>query len=62
MYIHCTEDQSSHCSVSNDSYLKDKVDELDQKVEGIFNQTQGNYTIMFMHMNMHNEPDSLKLS
>ena len=39
-YIH-TEDQSSHCSLSDDSFLKDKVEELDQKVEGILNQTQG---------------------
>ena len=39
-YIHL-EDQSSHCSLSDDSFLKDKVEELDQKVDGIFNQTQG---------------------
>ena len=37
-----TEEQSSHCSVSDDSFLKDKVEELHQKVEGILNQTQGN--------------------
>jgi hypothetical protein len=38
-----TEEQSSHCSASDNSFLKDKVEELDQKVEGILNQTQGNY-------------------
>ena len=41
-----TGDQSSHCSVSDDSFFKDKVEELDQKVEGILNQTQGNCTLI----------------
>jgi hypothetical protein len=41
-----TEEQSSHCSTSDDSFLKDKIEELDQKIEGILNQTQGNYAFI----------------
>ena len=44
-YIHA-EGQSSHCSLSDDSFLKDKIEELDQKVEGILNQTQGTYIMI----------------
>ena len=42
LYLHAG-DEASHCPVNDDSYLKDKVEELDQKVEGIINQTHGNY-------------------
>ena len=45
-----TEERSSPYSVSDDSFLKDKVEELDQKVEGILNQTQG------MISSTHNKP------
>jgi hypothetical protein len=47
-----TDEQSSHCSVSDDSFLKEKVEELDQKVEGILNQTQGNFTTHNIHANV----------
>ena len=40
--IIATEEQSSHCSMSDDSFFKDKLEELDRKVEEILNQTQGN--------------------
>ena len=33
-------DESNHCSVEEDSYLKDRVDELDIKIEGVLNHTQ----------------------
>jgi hypothetical protein len=49
--MQATEEQSSHCSATDDSFLKDKVEELDQKIEEILNQTQGNYAFI-MHDNI----------
>ena len=46
-YIY-VEGQSSHCSLSEDSFFKDKIEELDQKVEGILNQTQGTYIMILI--------------
>ena len=56
--IIATEEQSSHCSVSDDSFLKDKVEELDQKVEGILNQTQGMISSTHNKHTNHNLPPS----
>lgn len=44
--------EASHCPAIDDNYLKVKVEELDQKVEGILNQTQGNRVQrrLFIHL------------
>lgn len=34
----------NHCTANGDSFIKDGLEELDQKVEEIFNQTQGRRT------------------
>ena len=45
IYYSKVESEASHCPANDNSYLKDKVEVLDQKVEGILNQTQGNYNL-----------------
>ena len=44
--------------MSDDSFLKDKVEELDQKVEGILNQTQGMISSTHNKHTNHNLPPS----
>ena len=33
--------EQNHCTPSDDSYIKDKLEKLDYKIESIYNSTQG---------------------
>ena len=39
--VNIIEEESNDYSVREDSYLKDRVDELDIKITGVLNHTQG---------------------
>ena len=38
-------EKPSQCSANEDSYLKDAVEHMDKKIEGILNQTIGMYSV-----------------